>query len=323
MRFVHWMRVVLVLVSVSVCAQELTVSPSSVDLGTMLQHRKSEGLFEITNDGEKTVTITEVKSNCGCTTALPAKDRLAPGESTELKVTFDSGFFLGRQEKQVYLRTDEPHQYTLFVYAEVVKPYSVEPSMVIIKEGSGTAEQTLRIRANGENQQITIKEIKTRNDCIHAEKASDKKIVLTANMDADCPESGSVEIRLAEMKDPLTVPVRIERESAFKIVPSVFTLMGIREGDRIKRMIRISTDVENIKMTDWHSDVPFIRVDQLVPGKTGVNLTVSTVPEEMKPGFGKGMLHIDLTYGEGKQKTLDIPVAFNIFASIRKNNGGR
>ncbi|MCS6895921.1 MAG: DUF1573 domain-containing protein [Bacteroidia bacterium] len=68
--------------------------------------------FRITNTGKKPLIIRKVKASCGCTAANPDKSELKPGESTTIKVTFDSTGRSGRDSKTVTVITNDPRQPT-------------------------------------------------------------------------------------------------------------------------------------------------------------------------------------------------------------------
>ncbi len=77
--------------------------------------------FRITNVGKKPLIIRKVKASCGCTAANPDKSELKPGESTTIKVTFDSTGRSGRDSKSVTVITNDPRQPTtnLIIHGEI------------------------------------------------------------------------------------------------------------------------------------------------------------------------------------------------------------
>lgn len=77
--------------------------------------------FRLTNAGKKPLIIRKVKASCGCTAANPDKSELKPGESTTIKVTFDSTGRSGRDSKSVTVITNDPRQPTtnLIIQGEI------------------------------------------------------------------------------------------------------------------------------------------------------------------------------------------------------------
>ena len=75
----------------------------SIEQGKIVDHN-----FTITNTGGDLLKITDVRASCGCTAAKPDKLDLKPGESTAIKVSFNSTGRLGSQVKFVYVNTNDP-----------------------------------------------------------------------------------------------------------------------------------------------------------------------------------------------------------------------
>jgi archaellin len=77
--------------------------------------------FRLTNTGKKPLIIRKVKASCGCTVAAPEKSELKPGESTSIKVTFDSTGRAGKDSKSVTVITNDPRQPTinLVIHGEI------------------------------------------------------------------------------------------------------------------------------------------------------------------------------------------------------------
>ena len=64
--------------------------------------------YVLENTGQGELVINKVKASCGCTAAAPSKTRLKPGESTKLKVEFNTYRRQGKQKKYVYVFTNDP-----------------------------------------------------------------------------------------------------------------------------------------------------------------------------------------------------------------------
>ena len=72
------------------------------DFGDIFQGDKVEETFKFTNTGGEPLIITNVQVTCGCTTPKGwPRDPIAPGQSGELTVAFNSAGKMGRQNKVV------------------------------------------------------------------------------------------------------------------------------------------------------------------------------------------------------------------------------
>ena len=85
------------------------------NFGEIKQGAKVDKIFHMKNTGKRELIVRRIRTTCGCTAAQPGKKVLAPGETTELKVTFNSRGKLGRQSKPVTIITNDPNNpiYTL------------------------------------------------------------------------------------------------------------------------------------------------------------------------------------------------------------------
>jgi len=87
---------------------KLVTQQDEHDFGDIKQGEKVNHVFVLTNSGGDLLTITNVRASCGCTAALPEKNDLAPGESTNLNVTFNSAGRSGKQKKLIRIESNDP-----------------------------------------------------------------------------------------------------------------------------------------------------------------------------------------------------------------------
>ena len=104
--------ITLLLASVIINGQEskpkISVPNDNFDFGDITEGQIVDHSFTIYNTGEKTLEIQRVRASCGCTAAKPDKDKLEPGDSTYLKVSFNSTRRMGKQRKYVYVFSNDP-----------------------------------------------------------------------------------------------------------------------------------------------------------------------------------------------------------------------
>ena len=71
------------------------------DFGDIHQGDKVEHVFKFENTGNEPLIITNVQTTCGCTAPKWPRDPIAPGQSSELTVAFNSTGKIGRQNKVI------------------------------------------------------------------------------------------------------------------------------------------------------------------------------------------------------------------------------
>ena len=75
---------------------------STHDFGDLVQGDKVEHIFKFKNTGKEALLITNVQVTCGCTTPKGwARDPIAPGQSGEITIAFNSLGKYGKQNKVV------------------------------------------------------------------------------------------------------------------------------------------------------------------------------------------------------------------------------
>jgi rhodanese-related sulfurtransferase len=90
--------------------------------------------FVLTNAGDETLTITDVFTSCGCTTAALAKRDLAPQESVDLTATVNTAGFRGTVTRTVSVTSNDP-----------VNPVAVFQIVVTIAESMAPVIQKISV----------------------------------------------------------------------------------------------------------------------------------------------------------------------------------
>jgi hypothetical protein len=87
---------------------KLVLQQTSYDFGNIKQGDKVSHIFVLSNSGGDLLRISNVTASCGCTAAAPEKKELAPGESTNLNVSFNSSGRRGKQNKTIRIFSNDP-----------------------------------------------------------------------------------------------------------------------------------------------------------------------------------------------------------------------
>jgi hypothetical protein len=110
----------------------LALDATRHDFGRVLPDARSFHRFRLTNAGGAPLKILGLHPSCGCTSTVLGKDALAPGESTELEVTFNAVGLRGPARKSVVIATNDPARpnQELFIDADVLADVSATPEEV-------------------------------------------------------------------------------------------------------------------------------------------------------------------------------------------------
>ena len=119
----------------------LTLKATHHDFGRIPPDRTVSYRFQARNTGTDLLTITDLKPTCGCTSTVVGRKTLAPGESTELEVSFNPVGFNGVVHKSVQVLSDDPRApaQTLDFQADVA-PVVFPLSQEILLDGLARTE---------------------------------------------------------------------------------------------------------------------------------------------------------------------------------------
>lgn len=112
------------------------VGGTTFTLDTLYRGQVVERTLTLKNVGNETLLIGEVSASCGCTGTVTSTDRLTPGATGSLKVTFNAKGFSGPVKKSITVRSNDPArpvtpiEFTATVIQEIV----VDPQSFWFKE---------------------------------------------------------------------------------------------------------------------------------------------------------------------------------------------
>ena len=106
------------------------VESTTVDLGKIKGSTQNEVQFKFTNEGKSDLMIRFIRSTCGCTAVQQGNQNVGikPGESSTIKAVFNSGSYVGKVTKAIYVYTNDPKnsEVVLMLNADVEQPTPVK-----------------------------------------------------------------------------------------------------------------------------------------------------------------------------------------------------
>jgi hypothetical protein len=101
----------------------IEIVPESYDFGKVQQNKKLVKEFDIKNVGTEDVVLGRISTSCGCTAALTSKKTVKPGETSTLKVTFETRRYKGPVQRSISIASNDPRRVrTLRVRAFIEAP---------------------------------------------------------------------------------------------------------------------------------------------------------------------------------------------------------
>lgn len=104
--------------------QKISWDSQEYDFGNLPQNVAAEAEFVFTNISNEPVTISKVKSSCGCTITAYEKNPVLPGQSSTITATYNAKS-LGAFRKSVKVYTTEFQPYTLTIKGKVEAETSI------------------------------------------------------------------------------------------------------------------------------------------------------------------------------------------------------
>lgn len=89
-------------------APEITSDVKRIDFGTYPANIEKHHVFKLTNTGDDTLKILNIRQTCGCSKAELAIDELEPGKSTDLSLYIKAESVAGPYSKNVFVQTNDP-----------------------------------------------------------------------------------------------------------------------------------------------------------------------------------------------------------------------
>lgn len=118
-------------------APRINFAEKSYDYGKIKQGEMVHKDYTFTNTGKRELVIHKTKASCGCTASKPDKLAVAPGETSVIKVDFNSSGKNGKQSKTVTVITNDPitPSVVLTIKGEVEAPVNPAKDSLNLKPG--------------------------------------------------------------------------------------------------------------------------------------------------------------------------------------------
>jgi hypothetical protein len=217
----------------------------SVPRGPTLSHP-----FRITNKSDAVVHIAGVRVSCGCVTAVPLQNELAPGQTTAIVTHMDTRRFAGTKTVTIYVQFSRPHweEVRLWVQANSRDDVMLSPDSLSfgqVKRGSSpTASTTVTFLGNGDWQ---IQEARSESNYVQTTIKEERRETtevayqLTARIRPDAPVGkwySDIWLQTNNASTPrVRVPLTVEIESALSVSPASVVLGQIKAGAETERKV--------------------------------------------------------------------------------------
>jgi len=251
------------------------------DFGKVDPGRKIEHIFTFKNAGEKTLTISRVRTTCGCTAALVSEKSIPPNGRGEIRVNFDTSGRSGFQIQKIYVQTNDPVTplVQLQIQGLLKADLAVSPGNISfgeVKKGTAADREIYVVDRTGENIQITRVESSSPLLSATAAPITNKpyqgtKILVSLSPAAPLGSlEGKVTIYTTDKKHPrVEIPVAAKVVGEIEVYPSMFFFGLVKQGETPTAGITISTTgTASLKIKSIEPPRSFISTE-LIPVSEG------------------------------------------------------
>lgn len=236
---------------------ELSKDFGAVPRGPTLTHP-----FRFTNKGQAPMHIGNVRVSCGCVSAAPSQNVVAPGESAVIHVHMDTRRFLGHKYVTVYVQFSQPawDEVRLGVQANGRDDVSVTPDTLAlgkVKRGSSPSATATVSFLGHSSWQVT--EVERESNFVltevteQARQGGEVRYELKVSLRPDTPVGRWYSDLWVKTNNPamprVRVPLTVEIESGLTIVPAGAAFGQVSPGAEVERRV-IIRGAEPFRITD-------------------------------------------------------------------------
>jgi len=288
------------------------------DFGRITPDRKVAAKYRVTNTGNATLSITQVRPSCGCTATVIGKWSIAPGESTDLEATFDPRGLKGGVRKSIEVVCNDPKTpaSSLTLEAEVVQEImpSVESVYFHHVPKSATSRSIVRY-ASGNGVPVQIIDVKAPGApfLAFAYRQEGKDLVMEVAFDGRKVPTGrfrGVEQATVHFTNPrmnqLALNIQWELKPAVQATPAELVFQDAAGRDLRQKLTLKQAEGHAFRVTGSRCSLPGVRVEGVGPKAASQELSV-VLPASMKAGRYSEVL--SLTTDDPDQPELTIRLA--------------
>ena len=218
----------------------LTADKLVLDFGMVEPSTSVKGEFTLRNDGTDVLEIKRaVRKSCGCTDPQVGKYKLAPGESTWLRITYRSSQQPGTSHKKVWVDVappGTPGTLTLEIKANVKKHIDVKPAKLEFELRDPLPESAPLVLESSKDVVFSVADYTCTQEAVTLKfdpnaKASRHVIEVAVDVDKlrQIKGSGTLTITVKHPKvTQVSVPFSITRP--FSALPKVRRFQNLRAG---------------------------------------------------------------------------------------------
>ena len=294
------------------------------DFGVVNKGQRVTHEFQIRNDGEATLQITEVRPSCGCTVAEYDKT-VAPGATGKVTATVDTRNFKGGIAKSVRVFTNDPAnpQIDLVIKANVKSQVEVDPGyarfIAVYGEPQKTSVQSVWsgdtgdlkiLRAESPYPFVKVSYREAQDD-ERAQGAKGRQWQIEVKLDKNAPVGPMADFIVLTTDHPKLQTLRIPISGFVRPVMSVTPRIADFGRRELSEPQTKSLEIRNLSSVA-------VDLGEVASSIAGLDAEIEPLEEgrlykvllTLKPGMAKGDFEgmVTITTDSSKQPTIEVSV---------------
>ncbi len=296
---------------------------SDFNFGQIYKGQKVEHIYKFENQGDDTLEIKKVKPSCGCTAVILTNKTIPPGETGEIKTTFNSGTYRGNIKKSISVLSNDPdnpnHRLTISgqIIEEInIKPVNINFGSIFLDKGT---DKTVTVTIKSQTEpDFKINKITPSKPFIDASIAEEKDGEYIINVTLKDYRkigrfSGKIHLETNNQKQQKAIiPFFGEIAGDVTAYPKRIYYGIVTEGKELTQKVFVKINREGIKVLDTKLTPDFlsVRIDEKYGQNNPHCLIEITLPKDAAIGNLNGLL--ELHTNSKQQPIIKIPITGNV-----------
>lgn len=226
------------------------------NFGKVYKGQTVEHIFRFANQGSSDLKINNVEPSCWCIVAILSDKIITPGETGEIKTTFNSESFRGKIRKSITVKSDDPNNlsYTLTISGEIEELITTDPKRInfgsvykgveINKTIAVTSDTDFKIKKMIPSSPLLDTTITEVNNNMYVINVSTKVSSEIGRF------SGVINLETDNSLQPkVTIPIFGEIIGDITIYPKKIYYGNVKKGEGIVQKIFVKINKENIEIS--------------------------------------------------------------------------
>jgi len=286
------------------------------DFGAVYNGTTVKHTFRLKNAGTAPLTISGVRTSCGCTAAQPTKSHLLPGEDSAIAVSFDTHADHGPATRTITVLTNDPdhQQLQLTMRGDVKVQVEASPSLVIFDRIRRGTQQSHQVTLTDEMPDRTFKvdsitnanpNIKVASQPIRSGKPGALLTITLVNTTPAGPIADLVRVNTS--RAPVEIPVSGAVLGDINVNPPQVSFGIVPHHASALRIVRLTNSGDHpVKVTGISSNNSSV-VAAVEPVKTGKEYKIAV---QLMPNTPDGVLRGMLAIKTDDPHQQDVQVPF-------------